>query len=197
MLSPFSILQNPSALVTQNCPYILARSAVDSGPLCMLPPTPGMIFSLFCSSSSYHPSRTMPPLAISPYELDFYVCLSAALGLWTLQGKSFLLFIPGTPWSLPWCLVYSRCSKKGFLHEWTNVVLYQTELNRIQQLTFKNVNATDSPVWGKGWVFFEGLVTFTSARCAVILFTVVTYYKEKQFLMIQVFSYSWIIMSEN
>ena len=30
-----------------------------------------------------------------------------------------------------------------------------------------------------------------------ILFNVVIYYKEKQLLVIQVFSYSWIIMPEN
>ena len=66
MLSPFSSLQNHSALVIQNCPYILAQSAVGSILSCMLPSHPGITFPLLCSPWFYHPSRTTPPLAISP-----------------------------------------------------------------------------------------------------------------------------------
>lgn len=123
------------------------------------------MFPLFCSPWFYHPSRTIPPLATSPYEVDFCVCLICYTGTVGSLGKSCLWFIPSTPWSMPWCLVYSRCSNKGLLNERTIAVLNQTG----QNLAVDTVKCWC--YWltclGKGWVFFEDLVTFTSVRCVV------------------------------
>lgn len=142
------------------------------------------MFPLFCSPWFYHPSRTIPPLATSPYAVDFCVCL---ICYWDcgLFRKSCLWFIPGTPWSMPWCLVYSRCSNKGLLNEWTVAVLNQTGQNPAVDIL---------KCWcywltclGKGWVFFEDLVTFTAVRCAVSSLAVITYYKKNRYSGFQYF----------